>query len=48
MRFWTSLSEIRKAEIKAQDAERKQVKQAEQKIVGETVLETEERWKKER
>ena len=46
-KFQASLSEIRKAEIKAQDAEQKQVKQAEEKTVGETVLETEERRKKE-
>lgn len=45
--FWASLSEIRKTEIKAQDNEWKQVKRAEQKTVGEAVLETEERQKKE-
>ena len=47
-KFRASLSEIRKAEIKAQDAKWKRVKRAEQKTVGETVLETEERRKKER
>ena len=46
-KFPASLSEIRKAEIKVQDAEQKRVKRAEQKTVGETVLETEERQKKE-
>ena len=40
--FWNWKSRKKKA----QDPERKYVKQAEQKAVGETVLETEERWKK--
>ena len=47
-KFPASLSEIRKAEIKPQDAERKRLKRAEQKTDGETVLKTEERQKKER
>ena len=42
-KFPASLSEIRKAEIKPQDAERKRLKRAEQKTDGETVLKTEER-----
>ena len=45
-KFWVSLSEIIKSEIRARDAEGKQLKWSEQKSVGENVLETEERQKR--